>query len=103
MLSGVRGLHFTHRFIEGEVTKITECTIVCNRRTLRSQGLGLLCPAPILAHSFLRKEVGLYRRRQMRFLGLRAGLNEALWRLPTLLEGAADVYHERTDGVENTR
>ena len=39
----------------------------------------------------------------MRLLGLRAGLNEALRRLPTLLEGAADVYHERTEGVENTR
>ena len=30
-------------------------------------------------------------------------MHEALRRLPTLLEAAANVYYERTDGVENTR
>ena len=101
MLSGIRELNLTQRLVEGEMTKITECTIVCNRRTLSPKDWG--CFAGADTRPFvLRKEVGLYRRRQTRFLGLRAGLNEALRRLP-LLEGAADVYHERTDGVENTR
>jgi hypothetical protein len=43
MLSGIHELELTQRLVEGEVTKITECTIVCNRRTLRPQGLRLPC------------------------------------------------------------
>ena len=90
----------TARFAEGRA-HLDQAMALCEANN-RPQAMQSRLQCHVPDHSFLRKEVGLYRRRQTRFLGIRAGLTEALRRLP-LLEGAADVYHERTDGVENTR
>ena len=102
MLSGIHELELTQRLVEGEVTKITECTIVCNRLPLRPQGLRLPCRGGYSPIRFFR-EGGAVLAAPNALAWPPGRPNEALRRWPTLLEGAADVYHERTDGVENTR